>query len=87
MRIPYGDENRFEPFEAYVECIFENTAFGWRIGDCAYTDMLTSIEFDYTPLNNPDTGDNAFDTIALCLGGIAIIMSAICLARRKREIL
>ena len=87
VRIPYGDENRFEPFEAYVECIFENTVFGWRIGDCAYTDMLTSIEFDYTPLNNPDTGDNAFDTIALCLGGIAIIMSAICLVCRKREIL
>ncbi len=73
--------------EAYVECVFENSVFGWRIGNCAYTDMLTSIEFDYTPLNNPDTGDNAFDTVALCLGGIAIIMSALCLVHRKREIL
>ncbi len=37
--------------------------------------------------DSPATGDNAFDTLALCLGGIAIIMSAICLVRRKREVL
>ncbi len=85
VRIPYGDENRFEPYEAYVECIFENSAFGWRLGECAYTDMLTSTEFERTPVNNPDTGDSAFDTIVLCLGGMAIVMSALCIVRRRRE--
>ncbi len=85
VRIPYGDENRFEPYEAYVECIFENSAFGWRLGECAYTDMLTSTEFEYTPVNNPDTGDRAFDTLTLCLGGMVIVTSAFCLVRRRRE--
>ncbi len=85
VRIPYGDENRFEPFEAYVECIFENTVFGWRIGDCAYTDMLTSTEYEYTPLNNPDTGDSTSDTIVLCLGGMAVALAVLGSMRRKRE--
>ena len=50
--------------------------------------MLTSAdEFEYTVAEAPKTGDAAYNTIALCLGGIAIIMSAICLVRRKREIL
>ncbi|MBO5701108.1 MAG: hypothetical protein J6S71_01590 [Clostridia bacterium] len=34
---------------------------------------------------SPATGDSAFDTIAVCLGGMAIVMSVLCLFRRKRE--
>ena len=41
----------------------------------------------YIDFDSPDTGDNAFDTVALCLGGMALCLSALCLVRRKREIL
>lgn len=41
----------------------------------------------YIDFDSPSTGDNLFDTIAICLGGMAIVMSALCLIRRKREIL
>ncbi len=80
-----GDEGYLD---SYINCIFLKTADGWKIDDCAYTEMMTSIMFDdYVPIDAPATGDSAFDTLALCLGGIAIIMSALCLVRRKREIL
>ncbi len=80
-----GDEGYID---SYINCIFLKTADGWKIDDCAYTEMMTSIRFDdYVPINAPSTGDNAFDTLALCLGGVAIIISAICLVHRKREIL
>ncbi|MBO5967369.1 MAG: hypothetical protein J6S14_02590 [Clostridia bacterium] len=80
-----GDEGYLD---SYINCIFLKTADGWRIDDCAYTEMMTSIGFDdYVPIESPATGDNSFDTIALCLGGISIIISALCLVRRKREIL
>ncbi|MBR6579587.1 MAG: hypothetical protein IKK74_11640 [Clostridia bacterium] len=74
----------------YVECKFErfDTLIQWNLADSAFVDMVTSVDgFEYTVGEAPPTGDNAFDTIALCLGGIAIIMSAICLVCRKREIL
>ncbi len=74
----------------YVECKFEKDERNsrWYISESAFVDMLTSAdEFDYTVGEAPDTGDRAFDTLALCLGGIAIIMSALYLVRRKREIL
>ena len=74
--------------DSYINCIFIKTADGWKLDDCAYTEMMTSIGFDdYVPIESPATGDNAFDTIVLCLGGMAIIISALCLVHRKREIL
>ena len=36
-------------------------------------------------IDSPDTGDSAVDTLALCLGGMAIVMSALCIVRRRRE--
>ncbi|MBO5701109.1 MAG: hypothetical protein J6S71_01595 [Clostridia bacterium] len=72
--------------EGYINCVFVKTADGWKIDDCGYTDMMTSIAFDnYTLVDSPATGDNAFDAIAICLGGMAIVMSVLCLVRRKRE--
>ncbi len=71
-----------------VECKFEKFYTRWYITESPFVDMITSAdEFEYTVAEAPKTGDRALDTIALCLGGIAIIMSALCLVRRKREIL
>ena len=43
----------------------------------------SDIDFD-----SPSTGDNAFDVIAFCLGGMALVISAIALIpRKKRETL
>ncbi len=39
----------------------------------------------YIDFDSPDTGDSAFDTIPLCLGGMVIVTSALCLVRRRRE--
>ena len=49
--------------------------------------MITSADdFEYTVGEAPDTGDSAFDKIALCLGGMAVVMSVLSLVtRRKRE--
>lgn len=71
----------------YVECKFErfNTLIQWHLADSAFVDMVTSAEgFEYTVGEAPATGDNAFDTIALCLGGMAIVISVVCFARRRR---
>ena len=74
-----------ENIDIVVECIFEKTADGWRIGASEFADMLCSYsEYSYTVGEAPATGDNAFDTIAVCLGGMAVVMSAICLVRRRR---
>ena len=72
----------------YVECKFErfNTLIQWHFADSAFVDMITSAdEFEYTVGEAPATGDRAFDSFALCLGGMAIVMSALCLVRRRRE--
>lgn len=70
----------------YVECKFEKEYSRWYIAESDFVDMLTSADgFEYTVGEAPDTGDSAFDTIALCLGGMAIVMSALCLVRRRRE--
>ncbi len=72
----------------YVECKFEKGYARWYISESAFVDMLTSADgFDYTVGEAPKTGDAAYNTITLCLGGMAIIISALCLVRRKREIL
>ncbi len=74
----------------YVECKFENDERNsrWYISESAFVDMVTSADgFEYTVGEAPKTGDAAYNTLALCLGGIAIIISALCLVCRKREIL
>ena len=73
----------------YVECKLEKPyAYGrWDVAESPFIDMITSADdFEYTVGEAPATGDNAFDTIAVCLGGMAIVMSVLCLVRRKREL-
>ena len=70
----------------YVECKFEKGYERWYIAESDFVDMLTSADgFEYTVGEAPATGDRALDTIVLCLGGMAIVMSALCLVRRRRE--
>ena len=74
-----------ENIDIVVECVFEKTADGWRIAESDFADMLCSYsDYSYTVCEAPSTGDRAFDTIALCFGGIAIVMSAVCVVRRRR---
>ena len=71
--------------EGYINCVFIKTDNGWKIDDCGYTDMMTSISFkNYTLVDSPATGDSTFDTIALCLCGMALGLSVLCLVRRRR---
>ncbi len=70
----------------YVECKFEKGYERWYIAESDFVDMLTSADgFEYTVGEAPATGDSAFDTLILCLGGMVIVMSALCLVRRRRE--
>ena len=73
----------------YVECKFEKGYERWYIAESDFVDMLNSADrFEYTVGEAPSTGDNAFDTIAVCLGGMALVMSVIALIpRKKRETL
>ena len=64
-----------------VECKFSHYYSLWMLEDSQIIDLLTNPD-EFVP--SPDTGDNAFDTIALCLGGIAAVMSAVCVVRRRR---
>ena len=69
-----------------VECKFEKFYSQWDVADSPFVDMISSAdEFEYTIGEAPATGDRAFDTLTLCLGGMAIVMSALCLVRRRRE--
>lgn len=78
-----------ENIPIYVECKFEmQPNYMWVVVESDFVDMLISAdEFEYTVGEAPSTGDSSFDTIAVCLGGMALIMSMIGLVRRKREIL
>ena len=68
-----------------VECKFEKGSRCWFLADSPFVDMLASTGgFEYTVGEAPSTGDNAFDTIALCLGGMAIVISSVCFVRRRR---
>ncbi len=73
----------------YVECKFEKNYQRWYIAESDFVDMLNSADrFEYTVGEAPSTGDNAFDAIAICLGGMALVMSVIALIpRKKRETL
>ena len=69
----------------YVECKFEKGYERWYIAESDFVDMLTSADgFEYTVGEAPATGDRALDSFALCLGGMAIVMSAVCVVRRRR---
>ena len=72
-----------------VECKFEKEYERWHIAESDFVDMLTSADrFEYTVGEAPSTGDNAYDIIAVCLGGMALVMSVIALIpRKKRETL
>ena len=65
-----------------VECKFSKGYYLWMLEDSQIIDLLTNPD-EFVPA--PDTGDNAFDTISLCLSGMAVVMSALCLVRRRRE--
>ena len=70
----------------YVECKFEKGYEHWYIAESDFVDMLNSADrFEYTVGEAPAMGDNAFNKIAVCLGGMAVVLSAVCLVRRKRE--
>ena len=72
----------------YVECKLEKPyAYGrWDVAESPFIDMITSADdFEYTVGEAPATGDNAFDKISVCLGGMAIVMSVLCLVRKRRE--
>ena len=81
----------------WLEVTFAKQDGKWRIHDSSYTDMLRFNapgaqdwrkevkEYDGMYSVSPDTGDNAFDTIALCLGGMAVAVSLFCFVRRRRE--
>ena len=64
-----------------VECKFSHYYSLWMLEDSQIIDLLTNPD-EFVP--SPDTGDNAFDTIALCLGGMAVVMSVVCFVRRRR---
>lgn len=69
-----------------VECKFEKGSRCWFLADSPFVDMLASADgFEYTVGEAPATGDNAFNKIAVCLGGMAVVMSVICLVRKRRE--
>lgn len=64
-----------------VECKFSHYYSFWMLEDSQIIDLLTNPD-EFVP--SPDTGDRAFDTLALCLGGMAIVISVVCFARRRR---
>ena len=64
-----------------VECKFSKGYSLWMLEDSQIIDLLTNPD-EFVPA--PDTGDNAFDKISLCLGGMAALLSAVCVARRRR---
>jgi hypothetical protein len=70
----------------YVECKFEKGYERWYIAESDFVDMLNSADhYEYTVGEAPKTGDSAYDTIALCLGTMAIAVAVLGSLRRKRE--
>ncbi|MBQ4140295.1 MAG: hypothetical protein IJD70_03060 [Clostridia bacterium] len=65
-----------------VECKFSHYYSLWMLEDSQIIDLLTNPD-EFVP--SPATGDNAFNTIAVCLGGMAVVMSVISLIRKRRE--
>lgn len=71
--------------EAYVSCNFEYSNGKWCIVDCPFVDMMTSYNYEWTPVS-PSTSDPAFDRIALISTvSIACLVPAFYLLRRRRR--
>ena len=72
--------------EAYVSCNFEYSNRKWRIVDCPFVDMMTSYNYEWTPVESPSTGDGAAERATL-LGvvSLACAIPAACLMRRRRR--
>jgi hypothetical protein len=64
-----------------VECKFSKGYSLWMLEDSQIIDLLTNPD-EFAP--SPDTGDHAFDSFALCLSGMVIVISVVCFARRRR---
>ena len=62
-----------------VECKFSHYYSFWMLEDSQIIDLLTDDD------QAPETGDSTINTIVLCLGGMAITMSVICLILKRRE--
>ena len=70
---------RTAPNKNYSKYLVKDKAIYEKYG----VGLPSNVDFD-----SPATGDNAFNTIALCLGGMALVMSVIALIpRKKRETL
>lgn len=65
--------------EKAAECKFSHYYSFWMLEDSQIIDLLTDDD------QAPETGDSTINTIALCLGGMAITMSVICLILKRRE--
>lgn len=64
------------PNEDYSQYLVKDKAIYEKYG----VGIPLHIDFD-----SPATGDNAFNKIALCLCGMAIVLSVLCIVRRRRE--
>ena len=65
-----------------VECKFSHYYSLWMLEDSQIIDLLTNPD-EFVP--SPATGDTAFDIIAVCLGGMAVVLAVLGSMRRKRE--
>lgn len=65
-----------------VECKFSHYYSLWMLEDSQIIDLLTNPD-EFVP--SPATGDNAFNKIAVCLGGMAVVLAVLGSLRRKRE--
>lgn len=79
LGLKYGNTS----YPTGIVCEFKKGHSLWMLDDCEFVDMLITGEgFDGEA---PVTGDNAYDTIALCLGGMAIALAVLGSLRRKCE--
>lgn len=79
LGLKYGNT----PYPTGIVCEFKKEHSLWMLDDCEFVGMLITGEgFDGEA---PVTGDNAYDTIALCLGGMAVAVAVLGSLRRKRE--
>ena len=65
-----------------VECKFSKVYSLWSLEDSQIIDLLTNPD-EFVP--SPDTGDSAFNKIAVCLGGMAVVMAVMSFLPRKTE--
>jgi len=72
--------------EAYVSCNFEYSNGKWRIVDCPFVDMMTSYNYEWTPVGSPSTADPSFDSfVILPVISLACLVPVFCLLHRRRR--